>query len=220
MGNTPGIPLPSSFDSQEDLINDIHRRDEEAGFVPLDLESFAHSETVDEFLEHFGVKGMHWGVRNDRVPGLSRSVDRQARKDAEETARAKLFYGDGAGTRRKLIKAQVEGRSKNNSAYAKAFADHLSKQDKSKHADKAISERKRKDRNLKTKQRAGFLARHITGEVGTQAAFGALVIGGVAFLASPKGQAMFENGVKKISDIKNSRQSKKGIKLITDYMKK
>jgi hypothetical protein len=32
------------------------------------------SMEVDEFLEHFGVKGMHWGVRRDRSSGSSRRV--------------------------------------------------------------------------------------------------------------------------------------------------
>lgn len=40
------------------------------------------------YLAHHGVKGMKWGVR------------RHARKDAKEMARAKMFHGEGAGTRR------------------------------------------------------------------------------------------------------------------------
>ena len=40
---------------------------------------------VDEFLAHYGVKGMKWGVR------------RAARKDANEFAAAKMYYGKGAG---------------------------------------------------------------------------------------------------------------------------
>ena len=47
-----------------------------------------HSE-----LMHYGVKGMKWGVR------------RRARHDAKEFTQAKMYYGDGAGNRRKLIKA-------------------------------------------------------------------------------------------------------------------
>lgn len=38
----------------------------------------------DDYLEHFGVKGMKWGVR------------REARKDAKESARAKMYYGEAA----------------------------------------------------------------------------------------------------------------------------
>lgn len=84
------------------------------------------------YLQHYGVKGMKWGVR------------RQAKKDAKEFARAKMFYGEGAGTRRKLIKATVTQRSKD-PEYKKAFDEALVKQDMSKHASKAKQERKVKD---------------------------------------------------------------------------
>lgn len=100
--------------------------------------------SLDELM-HYGVKGMKWGVRRDRTEGVSRSTDREAAKDAKEFARAKQFYGEGAGTRRKLIKAKVEGKSKNNPDYKKAFDSHLANQDTSKHASKAQNERKRKD---------------------------------------------------------------------------
>ena len=55
----------------------------------------SHSE-----LMHYGVKGMKWGVR------------RRARRDAKEFTQAKMYYGEGAGNRRKLIKATVKARSK------------------------------------------------------------------------------------------------------------
>ena len=86
-------------------------------------------------LYHHGVKGMKWGVRKQR---------KQAKKDAKEYARAKMFYGEGAGTRRKLINNTVKQRSKD-LTYKKAFDEALSKQDMAKHAVKARGERKRKD---------------------------------------------------------------------------
>lgn len=70
--------------------------------------------TVDEFIAHHGVKGMHWGVHH-------------AKADAHEFVKAKLSYGEGAGTRRKLIKAKVEARSKKSPEYKKAFDEHVTK---------------------------------------------------------------------------------------------
>jgi hypothetical protein len=176
---------------------------------------------IDEeaYLQHFGTKGMRWGVRRSQPNGVSRKTNREASKDAKEFARAKQFYGKGAGTRRKLIKAQVEGKSKHNPAYAKAFESHLSKQDTSKHASKAVSERKRKDVKEKTKQQAGLLARTFTGEMGTQAAFTATALGGAAFLASPKGRQLINKGTAKVKNIADSRAQRQGAKFVADLLK-
>ena len=98
----------------------------------------------EDTLVHFGVKGMKWGVRKSRPDGVSRSTNRQARKDAKEFTQAKQFYGDGAGTRRKLIKKTVEQRSKDET-YKKAFDHHVENTDWSKRSSQAISRRKRTD---------------------------------------------------------------------------
>lgn len=98
-------------------------------------------------LFHYGVKGMKWGVRKDRpeaLQGVSRSTNRAAKKDANESAKAKMFYGEGAGTRRKLIKAKVESRSKDPD-YKRAYDHHLENQDMSKRASQARGTRRRKD---------------------------------------------------------------------------
>src|SRR4051812_5648775 len=103
---------------------------------------------------------MKWGVHKERPGGVSRSIDRSAKKDAKEFARAKMFYGEGAGNRRKLIKGSVEGKSKNLPGYKDAFDRHLGNQDMSKHASKAQGERKRKNvRNSTAKTARGV--RHV-----------------------------------------------------------
>lgn len=102
-------------------------------------------------LYHFGVKGMRWGVRRSRGDTKSalskedKRYDKLAKKDAKEYARAKMFYGESAGTRRKLIKNTVAQRRKENAHYGKAFDDYLSKQNMAKHVGAAKRERKAKD---------------------------------------------------------------------------
>lgn len=86
-------------------------------------------------LYHYGVKGMKWGVRR---------TQRRAKKDAKKYARAKMYYGEGAGNRRKLIKARVNERSKD-PVYKKAFDDAYSKQNMERHASAAKTERRARD---------------------------------------------------------------------------
>lgn len=105
----------------------------------------------NDYLEHYGVKGMRWGVRK---------LNRVAKKDAKESARAKMYYGEGAGTRRKLINKTVEARSARSPEYKKAFDKHYSKQNLDAHAAKAISQRRRKDfRNSTGKTARGVKTR-------------------------------------------------------------
>lgn len=132
-------------------------------------------------LSHFGVLGMKWGVRRSDIPGVSRKTSRDAAKDAKEFARAKQFYGEGAGNRRKLIKGTVEGKSKKDPSYKKAFDHHLANQDMSKHTDKAKSERKRKDVKNSTAKTARGISHMIRGNTQyASAAAAGLFAAGVA----------------------------------------
>lgn len=171
----------------------------------------------EDYLEHFGVKGMRWGVRKGTPTGASRAVDKHAQKDAKEFARAKAFFGEGAGTRRKLIKATVEGKSKRLPGYQKAFDHHLSKQDTSKHASKAVSERTSIDRKTKFRQRAGAVARKVSGEPGTQAAFVAAAMAGGAYLNSPRGRSMMSKNASKLSGVAETIKRKNGARKIQQY---
>lgn len=128
---------------------------------PEDLEQSAFDD--EEYLMHFGVKGMKWGTRKNDLPGVPRSTNREARKDAAEFARAKMFYGEGAGTRRKLIKASVEAKAKKDPTYQAAFDHHLGQQDLSTHASKARTERRRKDVKAGVGKNARAVNRAING---------------------------------------------------------
>lgn len=122
-----------------------------------------HLETYEDFLIHFGIKGMRWGSRKGDLPGVSRKVNKDASRDAAEFARAKAFYGEGAGTRRKLIKTTVEAKSKANPDYKKAFDHHSDKQDMARHVSKAKSERSSKDRRAAVGKNARAINRAING---------------------------------------------------------
>lgn len=75
-------------------------------------------------LYHHGILGQRWGVRSFQNENgaytdegklrykVGFGTRHKAKKDAKEFARAKMFYGEGAGNRRKLIKATVSERSK------------------------------------------------------------------------------------------------------------
>lgn len=123
---------------------------------------------VDDFLAHFGVKGMKWGVRKAVHPNLAnvpKKTRKEAAKDAEEFTRAKLFYGEGAGTRRKLIKAKVEAKKAKDPLYSKAFDHFVARTDLGQRASQARSQRRRKDTTKagrKALRRAGGLQGLVT----------------------------------------------------------
>lgn len=133
------------------------------------------TQEVNDFrdsLMHYGTKGMKWGVR------------RAAKRDANESARAKLFYGEGAGTRRKLIKAKVESRSAKDVNYKSAFDHYMSQQDLGKRASQATSERRRKDTVKGVGKTARGVHRQLTGGWGAVSLTSAVIAGAYAYAHS------------------------------------
>ena len=168
--------------------------------------------SLEEVLEHHGIKGMHWGTRKDDAPGVSRSTNRNAKKDANEFARAKAFYGEGAGTRRKLIKQTVEGKSKKSAGYKKAFDHHLANQDTSKHVDKARAERKRKNVKNSTAKTARGVSHMLRGNSQYASAAAATLVGG-ALYAHKKGidKIVLNAGKTALSDLKRRKNFRAGM---------
>lgn len=108
---------------------------------------------MDDIIEHHGVKGQKWGVR------------RKAKKDAKRFADAKMYYGKGAGTRRKLLKAELDAKKKNLPGYEQEFNNQLKNVNYSKSAKKATKERHVRDTAHKTR----MAAKQFTGITGSLA---------------------------------------------------
>lgn len=84
-----------------------------------------------EYLEHHGIKGMKWGVRRtpEQLGHLSPKKKQSiAKRDAKKFVRAKMGYGEGAGTRRKLLKAELSEKMKD-SEYKDAFDNYVKNAD-------------------------------------------------------------------------------------------
>lgn len=73
------------------------------------------------------------------------NTEREARRDAREYARAQMYYGEGAGVRRRLIENTVQSKIDRNPKYHQAFRVELDRQDMGSHAIKARRERRRRD---------------------------------------------------------------------------
>lgn len=78
---------------------------------------------------------------------MATSINKQAEKDAREWTQAKLAYGDGAGTRRKLINETVAYKMQNIAGYENAFANAAEHQDVASMAKHAKRDNRRKTAN-------------------------------------------------------------------------
>lgn len=129
-------------------------------------EAKAYEETIDALMDSYISQAIAQNGSSEKknssahkrdeskFSAKQKQVSKSARKDAEEFARAKAFYGEGAGNRRKAIKTTVEAKKKKDPFYAEEFEYYLSQQDMEKHMKEAKAERSRKDGQKKA-ARAG-----------------------------------------------------------------
>ena len=124
-----------------------------------------------EYLCHSGIPGMRWGHRNTQLRN-ERHTQRLAAKDAKRYADAKMFYGETAGTRRKLLNAELNKKKSKVPGYEEAFNKALENVDYAKSAKKAVVERKTKDAAYRTR----VTVKQILGVTGTLTAAAASVL--------------------------------------------
>ena len=116
----------------------------------------------DQELMHYGKMGMHWGQRTTASDTIAKSTDKLAKKDAKRHADAKMFYGQTAGTKRKLLKAELDKKKKTIPGYEEAFNKHLENVDLAKSAKKAV----RKRTTIDATNRARITTKQVLGVTG------------------------------------------------------
>lgn len=79
-------------------------------------------------------------------------LEKQAAQDAVAWISAEMAYGEGAGTRRKLVMQPIQQKLMTDEVYANAFNAAYDKVDLTKYAELAIKERKAMDRAAKASQ--------------------------------------------------------------------
>lgn len=76
-------------------------------------------------------------------------LEKMAKEDAYEWGLAQMFFGEGAGTRRKLVAAKIDQRVIDIPGYEEALDKAYAKIDQIEMAEKALALRKRIDRSAK-----------------------------------------------------------------------
>lgn len=119
---------------------------------------------VDDVLQHYGIPGMKWGQRH-----AERKTQKMATKDAQRHVDAKMAYGKGAGTRRKLLKAELDQKMKD-PTYKKSFDEALASVDHSKSISRAKRWRAKEDTKDQAVRSTKIAAKALTGTTSVAAA--------------------------------------------------
>lgn len=78
-----------------------------------------------------------------------KNLEKMASKDAHEWARAEMFFGEGAGIRRRHLDAEINEKMSTIPGYIDFYNKAYASQDMVKHAEAALRERKNIDRAAK-----------------------------------------------------------------------
>lgn len=113
------------------------------------------------------------------------NINKLAAKDAFKWARAEMFFGEGAGTRRKLLSAEIDQKMIKlaDTDYADLFNLAYEKQNFADHAIKAAKERKKLDHSK-------FIKRNVRGLLtGNRQSLttGVIIISGLVWVAKETG---------------------------------
>lgn len=120
------------------------------------------SKAVLDIAKKYKLEGNLFDKRDpSQFSVTEKRVSKEAKKDAEEFARAKAFYGEGAGNRRKAIKTTVEAKTKKDDFYGLEFEYYLSQQDMEEHMRKAKNERHRKDAGREVEKGIRFMSKFL-----------------------------------------------------------
>lgn len=170
-------------------------------------------DQTEDFLAHYGVKGMKWGVRryqdkDGRRISAPRKTVRAAKKDAKEFTKAKMFYGEGAGTRRKLIKTKTEARAKRDPTYKKIFEDAVAQTDMAKRASGAAGERGRADAKIKAKRGAKQVGHAVRGNSQHSSILALATVAGATYYYNNGGKAQMTKWGKQAMDVAKNGQAK------------
>lgn len=138
-------------------------------------------DDVDEFLAHYGIPGMRWGQRRPSIDGVSPKTNKEAAKDAKEFTQAKMYFGKGAGVRRRLINNTVNSKMKDPS-YKKAFDHHVQNTDMAKRAEQARGTRKKTDVVEGTKKTTRGVINTIKGNPQAASAAAVALVASAAFV--------------------------------------
>lgn len=111
------------------------------------------------------------------------NINKIAAKDAAKWARAEMFFGEGAGTRRKLLGAEIAHKTENVPGYQKAFSEFYSNQNFADHAIAAAKERQRIDRVATVNKNTKAVLRGDRRSMST----GVLIVAGIGYVAHQTG---------------------------------